>query len=50
MLTVLFVGNIARSRCGLKIGWGEFYESLYGCIDQVSGPLFILLFSTTIRK
>lgn len=30
-------GNIARSRCGLKIGWGEFYESLSGCIDQVSG-------------
>ena len=28
-------GSIARSRCGLKIGWGQDFESFEGCIDKV---------------
>ena len=29
-------GDIDRSRCGLKLGWGKQFESFVGCIDKVS--------------
>ncbi|CAG2232534.1 unnamed protein product [Mytilus edulis] len=29
-------GAIARSECGMKIGWGKGYDNFIGCIDEVS--------------
>lgn len=33
---MLFFGEIDRSRCGLKIGWGKDFQSFTGCISQLS--------------
>ncbi|KAL4224589.1 hypothetical protein ACF0H5_015289 [Mactra antiquata] len=32
----IFFGSIARSRCGLKLGWGKHYDSFVGCINKIS--------------
>ncbi|XP_033752838.1 uncharacterized protein LOC117336434 [Pecten maximus] len=29
-------GGIARSHCGIKLGWGKKFKSFVGCIDEVS--------------
>ncbi|KAK3101605.1 hypothetical protein FSP39_004792 [Pinctada imbricata] len=29
-----FSGGVARSKCGLKIGWGQEYTNFVGCIDE----------------
>lgn len=32
----LFFGDIDRSRCGLKLGWGKQYANFVGCVDKMS--------------
>ncbi|OWF50776.1 Protein PIF [Mizuhopecten yessoensis] len=29
-------GGIARSHCGIKLGWGKKFKNFVGCIDEVS--------------
>ena len=35
-MPILFTGTIARSECGMKIGWGKGVDNFVGCIDEVS--------------
>ncbi|WAR01868.1 PIF-like protein, partial [Mya arenaria] len=32
-VSTVFFGNVARSKCGLKLGWGEEYQSFTGCLS-----------------
>ncbi|KAH3884213.1 uncharacterized protein LOC127836559 [Dreissena polymorpha] len=39
--TALFHGNVAVSRCGLKLGWGEEFQTFQGCLEYVSLALCV---------